>query len=113
MTIESRLVDRATVFQRGGLVEDDYGNLRPSTDAGVTYKGLFQSRSSQEVTLGGEVYTSDWVLYLPPSARIDANDKVRRDADGTLFEVIGAPIPRANGRGRTQLLELSLRHTVG
>lgn len=111
MSYRTRLVQRATVYQRGGMVEDDYGNLRPSTDAGHSYPALFQPQTAREVTLGGEVYTSDWTLFLPPEAQVDANDKVRRE-DGTLFEIIGAPMPRVNGRGNTELLELALRHTA-
>lgn len=111
MSVHTRLVQRATVYQRGGMVEDDYGNLRPSTGAGKTYPALFQPQNAREVTLGGEVYTSDWTLFLPPEAKVDANDKVRRE-DGVLFEIIGAPMPRVDSLGHTQTLELALRHTA-
>lgn len=111
MTFRTRLSSKATVYQRGGMVEDDYGNLRPSTGAGKTYPALFQPQNAREVTLGGEVYTSDWTLFLPPEAQVDANDKVRRE-DGTLFEIIGAPMPRSDNFGHVQLLELALRHTA-
>lgn len=113
MSIRTRLVQRATVYRRGGGTQDDYGNVVPTTGSGTSYPALFQPRTSREVTLGGEVYTSDWVLFLPPEAQVDATDKVRRTDDGTLFEVIGAPNPRAGGAGTTKLLELALRHVTG
>lgn len=99
------LLEPAADTDDDGNPVDDWGSAT-STDS----KGLLQQTSAIEVTLGRDTVISDWLLFLPADAAVDAVARVV--VDGSTFEVVGRPDLVRTPRG-VHHVEVRLRLVEG
>lgn len=98
MSLLGLLTEEVIILRHAAGVVDDFGNPTPGWTAVETLQGRMEQRSGQERTIDGNVVTSDWVLYLPPSTVVYPRDRVT-DRFGRTFEVTGPANMRATPQG--------------
>lgn len=108
MSIATLLTEPATQHRWTAGTADDYGNVSSTWTELATVLGRFEQRSGQERTVDGNVVTSDWVLFLPPTVEVHARDRFS-DRFGRTFEVTG-PANMQSAPNRDVYVEVSLRH---
>lgn len=111
VSLDTLLTQTVTIIVPG-ITIDTYEN--PVLDwPGATRTdvlGRLEQASSVEVTLQRDTVVSDWLLFLHPDVSINPLDRV--EADGRVFEVVGAPAP-AQAPWGVHHLEVRLRYLEG
>lgn len=99
MSFRAQLTQTATVVAPGASA-DDYGNAVPDWGSGAARHdepALLQQTAATEVTVDRDMVTSDWLLFLLPTAVITATCRVL--VEGRTFEVVGLPAVLRTQRG--------------
>lgn len=114
MTVAGLLSQTATVHVRDESGGDDmFGSDRPVWTAGATYPCRLEPLGTpEEVTVGGDVQTAEWRLYLPAAAHgnLSGYDRVTVAGEAPTFEVVGTPGAQRSPRG-VHHVEARLRTT--
>lgn len=111
MSLATLLSEPATQLRWTTAGTDAYGNaISEWTEVAhdPPLRGRWEQRSAEERTVDGNVVSSDWVLFLPPTVEVHARDRFS-DRFGRTFEVVGAPSMRS-APNRDVYVEVSLRH---
>ena len=108
MSIATLLTEPATQLRYSESGTDDYGNPVAAWTTLATVNGRFEQRNAEERSVDGNVLSSDWVLYLPPSVEVHGRDRFS-DRFGRIFEVVG-PANMRSAPNRDVYVEVSLRH---
>lgn len=96
MSLDSLMVHTVTV-RSPTYATDDYGNQAKVWGDGTATRAWVSQRSSVEITADRETAISQWVVYLPATVVITADDRV--EWGDYVFEVDGNPLPAWTPRG--------------
>lgn len=97
MTLLGMLTQTATVVSFPMSAVDEYGNPVAGPEVRTDYPARLEQTESTEVTRGRDTVISDWRLFLPADALVDAYDRV--EIEGSTFEVAGRPAVEWAPRG--------------
>jgi len=91
MTTIDRLLTRPVIVHHRsqGTVRDEYGNVTAADTSTTTYKGELQQAGASENLRDRNTLNTDYRLWLPADAVIDANDTVT--VGMVTYEVVGQP----------------------
>lgn len=86
---------------------DEYGNRRPTWDAGSSVQARLEQTATSEDLDNRDTSVSTWRVFLPAGTELTAASRIVR-GDGTVFQVTGPPVVEQHGRP-TDHVEAQLR----
>lgn len=109
--LDRLLTKRARVLRLSGAGEDEYGNPRATVETATEYAAWIAPLGGREDTHDRSTEISEWRIYLPAGADLEADDRV--EIEGRTFDVVEPPV-RAERPGRgTHHVEARLRWIRG
>ena len=114
MSIAKQLTDSLTI-QRPTRVETDYGYREDFADLATVRGRIVQGGSGTsgvpvEATAGRDTITVVAACYLPAGTDVTPLDRIRDNADDTVWQVASPPTRITKGR-RVLALQVALRYT--